>query len=230
MTNVSRAEQEQHDQLIASKRRDWDFLADLAAAQGFHPAEAEQFKREALEIQPRERMSDQGLHYQDYLYAMIRILKPLVVLEAGVRTGVSTKYTLEALVRNRRGHLVSFDPCYPSQAAAFAALEKYVDLSPAAAESRWTFIPKKIQELQLEGDFTTIDIFVHDSLHDEETYQWELDNVWPLIMPGGWMVADDYRWPHLIKQHFAFERHCAKLNLDWTLLGPQTAVVRKGLE
>ena len=44
------------------------------------------------------------------LYALIRALRPSVVVEFGVKNGCSSKHILAALVRNHKGKLVSYDP------------------------------------------------------------------------------------------------------------------------
>lgn len=44
------------------------------------------------------------------LYAVVRAMRPSVVVEFGVKNGCSSKHILAALVRNQRGRLVSYDP------------------------------------------------------------------------------------------------------------------------
>jgi len=46
------------------------------------------------------------------LYAMVRALKPEVVVETGVANGVSSSFILKALDRNSRGRLYSIDLHY----------------------------------------------------------------------------------------------------------------------
>lgn len=43
------------------------------------------------------------------LYAIIRAMKPGVVVEFGTGSGCSTKHILSALVKNRKGKLISYD-------------------------------------------------------------------------------------------------------------------------
>ena len=211
-----------------SMKEGWDFIFELSHARGYEYDFAVAVKHEAAEIGPRARLEEVGLHFQDYLYAMIRILQPLLVVEAGVRTGVSTRFALEAMRRNWRGKLVSYDPCYPSQGAALQRLSETVHLTSELAV-RWEFRGEPIEKLPIEP-YTTIDIFVDDAAHDESTTQWMFDHAWPMIMPGGWFICDDFRWSMLTQQHYTFERNCAKLGLEWTTLCPQTGVVQKGLE
>jgi predicted O-methyltransferase YrrM len=126
-------------------------------------------------------------------YAVVRALKPSVVLETGVASGVSSAYLLLALLRNDRGILHSIDcndQAYlpPNQTVGW--------IVPEALRSRWHLHLGDASQLLsvLLRELGEIDIFIHDSLHSYEHMHWEFHVAYPHIRPGGLLLADDATW------------------------------------
>ena len=46
----------------------------------------------------------------EFLYALVRSVKPLLIVETGTGLGVSARFMAEALVENGRGHLMTAEP------------------------------------------------------------------------------------------------------------------------
>lgn len=150
-----------------------------------------------------------GPHFQDKIAGLIRIAKPLTVIETGLETGFGAEFYLQALESNGRGVLVSIDPTLhkdyapnPIKHDRFEHIQKRsVDALPAA------FL-----------QFGPFDFFIHDSDHSAlcQTYEYEL--AWRFLMPGGYLVSDDPWWgqpPHLAFQSFCYRNQAG----PWTIAG-----------
>jgi hypothetical protein len=123
------------------------------------------------------------------IWALTRHLRPQTVVETGVAHGVTSRFILEALERNAKGHLWSIDrpPLEPEwQHQIGVAVDSRLT-------HRWSYIrgssrrrlPKLISEVG------KIDLFVHDSLHSERNVRFEIDRAWAALTPGGAIVVDD---------------------------------------
>jgi predicted O-methyltransferase YrrM len=116
--------------------------------------------------------------------------QPRVVVETGVGHGVSSRVVLEALQRNGHGHLWSNDLPHPLDARhdAHTAVAVTDD-----CRDRWSFlVGSSRQRLPgLVADVGQIDLFIHDSLHTARNTLFELDQVAPVLSPGGVILADD---------------------------------------
>jgi hypothetical protein len=123
------------------------------------------------------------------VWCLTRHLRPSVVVETGVARGVTSHVILAALERNGTGRLVSIDlpaldPALHDQIAAAV---------PKDLRGRWSYVsgtsrrrlPRLLTELEDLG------LFVHDSSHTERNLRFELERVWPVLRPGGAVVADD---------------------------------------
>lgn len=210
--------------------KDWDFIEALAEASS-ESAFGAGIKTEALFVKPRTRLPQLGLHYQAHLYALVRIAKPHIVVETGVRSGVSTKFILSALDTNRRGCLYSCDPSYQSQEAAFLKLRRTVQIDETRAP--WTFYPGLSKDVLPELALLKPewDMFVHDSDHEYQNMYFELSFAWQRLRVGGWIVCDDWGGTQnsagLIEHpHHAFEDFVSERGLSWTTIG-HAAIVQK---
>lgn len=130
----------------------------------------------------------------------------LRVVETGVAHGVSTRIILEALrADGDPHHLWSVDvpPHDP-------AMRPRVGL---AVEDRlrplWTYIEGSSRRRlpALLRELGTIDLFVHDSIHTRRNVQFELEQAWTALRPGGCMLVDDIdsNWGF---HHFARHGDC----------------------
>lgn len=128
-----------------------------------------------------------------FQYAVIRALKPEIVVETGVANGISSAYILLALEKNQKGQLYSID------------IGDRVLLPPGAPTGwivpgwlrhRWTFHMGDTRALlaPLLARLGEIDVFVHDSLHTEDHMTFEFQTAYPHLKPGGVLISDDALW------------------------------------
>jgi hypothetical protein len=138
------------------------------------------------------------------IWCLVRHLKPKKVIETGVAHGVTSRFILEALVRNGSGHLWSIDlPPVESDwrmQVGIAVSGRYPD--------QWTYIEGSSRR-RLPGllsQLGKIDFFIHDSLHSERNVRFEMDRAWAALKPGGAIVVDDVdaNWGfHSFTQNFS---------------------------
>jgi predicted O-methyltransferase YrrM len=126
-------------------------------------------------------------------YAVVRAIKPKIVVETGVANGVSSAYLLLALQANGRGTLYSVGLNDPQYLPAGKSLGWVV---PQELRSTWKLLlgdSRTILPGLLDGIDST-DIFIHDSLHTYEHMLWEYRAAYPHIRPGGLLFSDDAKW------------------------------------
>ena len=142
---------------------------------------------------------------QEYLYDVVRWLKPDVVVETGVYRGLSSAFMLAAMRENGRGRLFSID--LPSAEYTIPGTRKR-DTSPLTTseqpgfaipeelKSRWTLVlgDVRVKLPPLLKELGSIDMFYHDSEHTEEIMGWEYGLAWATLRPGGLLTTDDYTW------------------------------------
>ncbi|MDD5589697.1 MAG: class I SAM-dependent methyltransferase [Candidatus Portnoybacteria bacterium] len=167
------------------------------------------------------------------LYALVRAIKPDVVVETGVASGRSSWIILEAMDENKKGRLYSIDlPKYYSGKipASYLTREGKEELCgfvpegkqpgwlvPEYLRSRWTLIlGESRKELPgLIGKFDKIDIFYHDSEHSYENMKFEFEAAWPKIPLAGFLLSDDIGWNNAFKEFLVKNKHkfdCAYRN------------------
>ena len=127
-------------------------------------------------------------HFQRELYALVRQVKPDVVLETGVEKGLSAFYILAALDRNRRGPLYSVDPMADEKIRG--------PVTPIEGHPRWVHVQERSFDAlpQLRSEIPGPDIFVHDSDHSYECQRFEYEFAWAWVRPGGYIITDDAEW------------------------------------
>jgi len=122
-------------------------------------------------------------------YLSCRLIDPEVVVETGVAYGVSSAFILKALQENGRGTLYSID--LPPLRSGY---EKFWGVAvPDELRGRWrlhrgssaSVLPRLLPEI------STVDLFVHDSLHTHRNMRREFDTIWPHLRNGGLLLADD---------------------------------------
>lgn len=126
-------------------------------------------------------------------YAVVRALRPEIIVETGVASGVSSAYLLLALQRNQKGILHSVDIGDPAYLPADKSPGWIV---PDWLRTRWrlhlgdvaTVLPGLLRDL---GE---VDIFIHDSVHTYEHMKFEFELAHPRTKHGGLMLADDALW------------------------------------
>ena len=123
------------------------------------------------------------------IWCVVRHLQPARAVETGVAHGVTSRFILEAMQKNGRGHLWSID---------VPPLEKFLQRQVAVAvgdryPERWSYI-KGSSRRRLPGLLSAlypIELFVHDSLHSERNVRFELEQAWQALTPEGVLVVDD---------------------------------------
>jgi predicted O-methyltransferase YrrM len=141
----------------------------------------------------------------------VRALRPATVIETGTANGISTTYLLAALHRNAAGRLISID--LPFEVGTGAEYRPVVagttigqwDASPLPPgkapgwavpddlRGRWELRLGDARELlpAALAEVGEIGLFFHDSLHTHEHMLFEFETVWPFIVEGGVLAADD---------------------------------------
>jgi hypothetical protein len=117
-------------------------------------------------------------------YAVVRGLRPRLVIEVGAHDGLGSLLLLRALERNEQegfpGRLVSFD------------------VNPSAgwlvgADSRWQLRIQSSNEgmAPVVGDGDPLDLFVYDGWHTFEAEYADLEIAADHLSPGGVLLSDD---------------------------------------
>jgi hypothetical protein len=123
------------------------------------------------------------------VWCVTRHLQPEKVVETGVAHGVTSRFILEALERNKQGKLSSIDlPLFEK------SWQKQIGIAVGDGYAkRWAYIKgsSRLQLPKLLAQLGQIDLFIHDSLHSERNVRFELDRVWASLRPGGIMIVDD---------------------------------------
>lgn len=136
-------------------------------------------------------------HVVDY-YALMRELKPKIVVETGTANGSMTSWILAALEKNGIGKLISID--IPSVKEKFT-----MDISvgqgdtglliPREYRHRWHYIPGDaklyLPKVLSENE---VDVFIHDSLHTRTHMLYEYNVARTLMKPGAVILSDDILW------------------------------------
>lgn len=123
------------------------------------------------------------------IWCLVRHLSPDKVIETGVAHGITSRFILEALQRNGRGHLWSIDLPVPDP-----ALRSQVGMAVAGpCKERWSLVEGSSRRKlpYLLAKLGQIDLFIHDSLHSERNVRFEMDNAWQRLGAGGAIVVDD---------------------------------------
>jgi hypothetical protein len=126
-------------------------------------------------------------------YAIVRALRPNIIVETGVANGVSSAHVLLALHKNCQGTLHSVEigdstylptGCEPGWVV------------PNWLRGRWKFQLGDASEVlpHLLCELRSIDLFIHDSLHTYEHMKFELDQAFPFVRTKGLLLADDALW------------------------------------
>ncbi len=149
------------------------------------------------------------------LYALVRELRPSVVIETGVMHGLSSKFILRALKKNGDGKLISIDlPSYFETGPVNQ--DGYNYTLPKGKEPGWIIADqdKKFWDLRLGKSLellpeilrdNKIDIFIHDSEHTYHTMWNELNMAWEHLRDNGLVICDN------IESNSSFFDFCRKV-------------------
>ncbi len=158
-------------------------------------------------------------HY--FLYSLIRILKPSLIVETGVFHGYYTACFLKGIYDNQKdssidGKLISIDlPAYESiEESTSETCKKRL---PAGCQPGWV-IPEYLRDrwqlylgdsLKLLPEVLkkekNISLFFHDSLHTYSHMTYEFETVYPELQKGACLMSHDIHWNrafrHFVKKH-----------------------------
>lgn len=137
--------------------------------------------RDGAAVVPQGLSVDEGF----ISFATIRESRPEEVVETGVHNGVSTFFMLDALRRNGRGHLTSFD-----------VIPNAGGVLDSADRSGWTFVelPQRRNRTEFRRAIAAIpriDFFLHGSDHSYPQQTFEYRTAFERIHPGGFIASDD---------------------------------------
>ena len=148
------------------------------------------------------------------LYALVRLLRPDHVVEAGVSSGVSSAHFLLGLARNRHGRLHSIDRPTFQRGERLAKGESVVSIPPGRS-SGWA-VPERLkrgwdlrigpsQKLlpPLVAELPSIGLFLHDDLHTPAHLTFELATIRPTLAQGAVVLADNTIWTGAAFPRFA---------------------------
>ena len=156
------------------------------------------------------------------IYAVVRAIKPGVIVETGVASGLSSAHILRALAVNGKGTLHSIDLPNVQQGSVLPEGRTSGWIVPDSLRGRWKLQLGDSRKL-LPGLLETlgrVDIFLHDSDHSYEAMSFEFEQAFPRLESGGMLLSDD---THL---HTAWDDFCAKHDLRPTRVG-HLGVTRK---
>ncbi len=113
-------------------------------------------------------------------YALVRILRPELVVEAGTDQGLGALALGAALVRNGHGQLVTIDtnPASGGLLAGFDAPIEHV-------------IGSSIDVIPQLTDLGNVDLFIHDSLHSQDYERRELSVLEGQLAPSAVVLSDN---------------------------------------
>ncbi|MHB8351175.1 MAG: class I SAM-dependent methyltransferase [Thermoplasmata archaeon] len=148
------------------------------------------------------------------LYALVRLLRPEHVVEAGVSSGISSAHFLLALRQNGGGTLHSIDRPIRQRGFDPTPGETPVSLPPGRS-SGWA-VPTELRAgwdlrigpterilPELVRELPGIALFLHDDLHTPQHLAFELETVRPSLRPGAVVLADNTRWTGRSLDRFA---------------------------
>jgi len=160
----------------------------------------------------------------EFMYIVVRALRPTLVVETGVFDGQSSAVILQALADNSgNGRLVSID--LPATATIGESTDFMVfDHLPTGCDPGWV-IPDRLRPRHdlILGDSRLllrevlakeqeIDVFFHDSLHTFAHMTYEYETAWPSLRDGGLLLSDDVTW------NAAFHRFCKKHHREYVIV------------
>lgn len=147
-------------------------------------------------------------HY--FLYALVRIIKPQLILETGVFDGYFTACILKGLSENLTrdgvdGKCVSIDlPAYSpikdsTNEMARTCLPKGCEVGwviPENLKAHWQLYLGDSRDLlpKVAKEVGNITLFFHDSLHTYDHMTSEYETVWPLLQNGAYLMSHDIHW------------------------------------
>jgi hypothetical protein len=117
-----------------------------------------------------------------------RLVQPDVVIETGVGRGFQSTSILDALARNRKGHLWSID--LPGLYKGYA--DQVGEVVPMRLRDRWSleFGPSAIVMPRILESVENVDVSVHDAAANYDNQSMEYSLVLQNMKPGGVLISN----------------------------------------
>ncbi len=136
-------------------------------------------------------------------YALIRKLKPKIVVETGTAAGSTTSFILSALNKNNKGKLISIDLAPKKNKMTMDITLKKSDvgyLIPKTYKKNWTYIDgdAKIKLLEICSRYK-VDFFIHDSLHTPSHMMLEYSIARRFMLENTIISSDDILWNNVFE-------------------------------
>ena len=194
----------------------------LQATTGATAEQLGELRREledAADFAPRIRAAARSVAHETwqldenhhFLYALVRLTQPRLVVETGVFDGFYSACFLQALSENERrdgrgGTLVSID--LPANAAIEDSTRRLPVRTglPPGEEPGWV-IPAHLRRLwrphfgdsrellpEVLSQVAELDLFFHDSLHTHDHMTFEFETAWPKLSRAGLLLSHDVHW------------------------------------
>lgn len=221
----------------SEKKKDWAFVRDLfESGPGFNFGSLRRrFLDDSGLAVIMSRLCELGMTYQEMmLFAIIGHIgfdreDRTVIVETGVRTGVSTRMLLAylSMAHSSPGDLISIDPIYKAKNNAEDKLIATAGVGLPNAE--WTFHGKRSVDALLDIATQTggWDVFLHDSDHTLECMTFELEFGWSMLRPGGMLFCNEWEYPKPNgNPHNAFLRFCKRRGLSYNTIGSAAVLLK----
>lgn len=184
--------------------------------------------------------------YRNFIYYLVRVLKPKKIIETGVFHGLTSMWILKALQDNNYGKLISIDlprrdwlKFFPNETMGaghqseeeLPEKEKPGWLIPEELKNRWELLIGPSENLlENEAKNTKVDFFLHDSDHSYKTMKFEIETILNYNKEA-FIAVDNYDHSKFIYQLLAKEDFTyAFINeLDeFNDIFPRFALLKKG--
>jgi hypothetical protein len=181
----------------------WNYMrrwSRLAKFTGVSPADIRKYRAELVadaafqsHLESNLASARGGFGRVAELYVLARALKPEVVVETGVASGVSSAHWLRALALNGKGKLYSIDLPNLNDGVALPAGKDPGWIVPDNLRDRWNLRlgASRVLLPELLGSLSSVDIFFHDSDHAKEAMMFEFEAAFPKVRTGGLILSDD---------------------------------------
>ena len=148
------------------------------------------------------------------VYIICRVLKPDVVVETGVSSGVSSSYILCAIENNNNGKLYSIDLSWGVQSGW---------IIPDYLRHNWHLELGKSSDMlvPLLKRVGEIGIFLHDSEHSYKNMLWEFQTAWEYLKPGGILLS------HNVNHSRAFPDFCENVGVKGHIIADMGGIVKE---